>query len=122
MAGFNNPFSSLGPLGSKTSDATPDSPPASAPPPKAPPAGAIARAVVRLERSGRGGKEVTLIEHLDLTPAERERWLKDLKASLGCGGSIEGEDLALQGDHRKRLPDILAKRGVKRIVVGNQGK
>jgi translation initiation factor 1 len=122
MAGFNNPFASLGPLGSKTSDANPDTPPAPARPPQAPPAGSIARAVVRLERSGRGGKEVTLIEHLDLRPADRERWLKELKASLGCGGSIEGENLALQGDHRKRLPDILAKRGVRRVVVGNAGK
>ena len=78
-----------------------------------------ARAVVRMERSGRGGKEVTVIEQLDLTAAEREEWLKALKASLGCGGVIEGDNLVLQGDHRKRLPKVLTQRGVKKVVASN---
>jgi translation initiation factor 1 len=34
-----------------------------------------------MERSGRAGKEVTVIEQLDLSAAEREGWLKALKAS-----------------------------------------
>jgi translation initiation factor 1 len=73
---------------------------------------------VRLERAGRGGKEVTVIEHLDLNPAARGEWLKALKASLGCGGAVEGEALVLQGDHRKRLPTLLAQRGVKKVTIG----
>ena len=77
----------------------------------------VARAVVRIERSGRGGKEVTVIEHLDLSPAEREVWLKALKSGLGCGGVIEGASLVLQGDHRKRLAPLLTKRGVKKVTV-----
>jgi translation initiation factor 1 len=76
------------------------------------------RAVVRMERTGRGGKEVTVVEHLNLPPAERETWLRALKGALGCGGVIEGENLVLQGDHRKRLPDILSERGVKRVTTG----
>ena len=78
----------------------------------------IARAVVRMERAGRGGKEVTVVEHMNLPPPERERWLKALKSQLGCGGVVEGESLVLQGDHRKRLPAILAARGVKKVTVG----
>ena len=77
----------------------------------------VARAVVRIERSGRGGKEVTVVEHLDLSPAEREVWLKALKSGLGCGGVIEGASLVLQGDHRKRLASLLTKRGVKKVTV-----
>ena len=75
------------------------------------------RAVVRMERSGRGGKEVTTVEQLELTAAERADWLSALKAALGCGGTIEGASIMLQGDHRKRLPAILGARGVKRIIV-----
>jgi translation initiation factor 1 len=71
-----------------------------------------------MERTGRGGKEVTVVEHLNLPPAERETWLRALKGALGCGGVIEGENLVLQGDHRKRLPDILSERGVKRVTTG----
>jgi translation initiation factor 1 len=77
-----------------------------------------ARAVVRMERSGRGGKEATVVEQLGLPAAELDVWLKALKAALGCGGSIESESLMLQGDHRKRLPAILKDRGVRKIIVG----
>jgi len=76
-----------------------------------------ARAVVRLERKGRGGKEVTVVEHLELPRAEREVWLKALKNSLGCGGVVEEESLVLQGDQRERLPPLLEARGVRRVVV-----
>jgi translation initiation factor 1 len=78
-----------------------------------------ARAVVRLERAGRGGKAVTVVEHLDLRAPDLERWLKALKAQLGCGGVIEGGAIVLQGDHRDRLPTLLADRGVKKITMGS---
>ena len=74
--------------------------------------------MVRLERTGRGGKEVTVVEHLDLQPTERDRWLKALKAGLGCGGVVEGNNLVLQGDQRDRLPKLLTARGVKKVTIG----
>ena len=117
---FHNPFASLAPL----RDTLPEKPVAApaAPAPSAPGAKSAgrtyARAVVRMERSGRGGKEATVIEQLDLRPAEREAWLKALKSALGCGGSIEGDTLMLQGDQRERLKKILADRGVKRVTIG----
>ena len=118
---FHNPFGSLGAL----RDMLP-SPPAQPDPVVAAPASAAkaptertyARAVVRMERSGRGGKEATVIEQLQLTAREREAWLKALKSSLGCGGSIEGDSIMLQGDQRERLKRVLADRGVKKVIVG----
>lgn len=77
-----------------------------------------ARAVVRYERSGRGGKEVTVIEQLGLKEIELQTWLKELKAALGCGGSLDGDTIMLQGDHRKRLPALLTQRRVRKITVG----
>jgi translation initiation factor 1 len=116
---FHNPFGALANLGRTPADGVekigkPD--PKSTHPERAVPV--VPRAVVRLERSGRKGKEVTVVDHLDLTAAERDRWLQSLKSALGCGGTIEGESLVLQGDHRKRLPALLTKRGVKRVTVG----
>ena len=78
----------------------------------------IPRAVVRLERSGRGGKEVTVVEHMAITASARDEWLKALKAALGCGGTLEDERLVLQGDQRKRLPALLQARGVKKVTLG----
>ncbi|MBL8918390.1 MAG: translation initiation factor [Myxococcaceae bacterium] len=77
------------------------------------------KAVVRMERAGRNGKEVTVIEQLELSSTEREKWLKALKSALGCGGSIEdGGVLIVQGDHRERVAAWLEQRGVRQISVG----
>lgn len=76
------------------------------------------RAVVRLERAGRKGKEVTVISHLELPRALRETWLGQLKAALGCGGALEEDALVLQGDQRDRAAQWLTARGVKKITLG----
>jgi translation initiation factor 1 len=107
---FNNPFGALGAMKS----GLPAGPP---PKPEKAPKGP-AKAVVRMERVGRGGKEVTVIAQLDLSLVQRQHWLKDLKSSLGCGGTLEGDDLVLQGDHRERAEAWLLKRGVKKVSVG----
>ncbi len=83
--------------------------PAGKPPP--------ARAVVRMERAGRGGRTVTVVEKLELRPAELERWLGELKRALGCGGVVEGAALVLQGDTRERVGAWLTARGVKKVTV-----
>ncbi|HUS29835.1 MAG TPA: translation initiation factor [Kofleriaceae bacterium] len=75
------------------------------------------RAVVRYERKQRGGKEVTVVEKLDLKAAELEQWCKELKQALGCGGFVEETTIVLQGDLRKRLPDLLTKKGVAKVTV-----
>ena len=115
---FHNPFSAL----EKLRASMPEPAPApEQPAARTPPAGVArgpARAVVRIERTGRGGKEVTVIEHLGLPPAERQAWLKALKAALGCGGVVEDDRIVLQGDHRQRVPAILTARGVKKVTAG----
>lgn len=89
----------------------------SAPPPKPEPKGP-ARAVVRMERKGRGGKEVTVIDKLELRPAELETWCRDLKQALGCGGAVDGALIVLQGDLRSRVPAVLTAKGVAKVTVG----
>ena len=95
----------------------PEPPPAAAGAAKAPPR-APARAVVRMERKGRGGKEVTVVDKLGLPPAELERWCRDLKQALGCGGAVDGELIVLQGDLRPRIGAVLEARGVGRVTIG----
>ncbi|HEV7554354.1 MAG TPA: translation initiation factor [Kofleriaceae bacterium] len=82
----------------------------------APPRGP-ARAVVRLERKGRRGKDVTVVDKLALREAELETWCRDLKQALGCGGAVDGDVIVLQGDLRPRLPAILSAKGVAKITV-----
>jgi len=77
-----------------------------------------ARAVVRMERKGRGGKEVTVVDKLGLRQAELEAWCRDLKQALGCGGAVDGELIVLQGDLRTRVPAVLTAKGVEKITIG----
>lgn len=91
--------------------------PVVAPPPPLPKKGP-ARAIVRMERKGRGGKEVTIVDKLGVPPKELERWCKELKQALGCGGVVEGELIILQGDLRPRIAVVLEAKGVARVTVG----
>ena len=77
-----------------------------------------ARAVVRMERKGRGGKEATIIEKLGLPAHELERWCAELKKALGCGGAVDGDVIVLQGDLRPRLSALLVDRGVGKVTLG----
>src|SRR5689334_18632309 len=106
---FNNPFEAL-------RARRDDLPAGQSPEPRELAAEGPARAVVRMERKGRGGKEVTVVDQLGLAHKELELWLKALKNALGCGGAIEGGTLVLQGDQRKRLPGILSARGVRKVI------
>jgi translation initiation factor 1 len=76
-----------------------------------------ARAIVRYQRKGRGGKEATLVEQLGLSEAVLDAWSRELKQALGCGGQVEGTLLVFGGDQRKRLPAMLEARGVRRVTV-----
>lgn len=107
----SSPFAALEKLRSQVPAGTPAAKPV-APEPKGP-----ARAVVRLERKQRRGKEVTVVEKLGLKPAELEEWCKQLKRAMGCGGTVEGDAIVLQGDLRARLPDALTKLGVRSVTV-----
>jgi translation initiation factor 1 len=70
-----------------------------------------------MERSGRGGKTVTVVEKLGLPARELERWQAELKRALGTGGALEGSSLVVQGDVRDRVAAWLGARGVGKVTV-----
>ncbi len=94
-----------------------EKPTAEDPGPSAPAKGP-ARAVVRLERKGRGGKEATVVEKLGLAPRALAEWTDAAKRALGCGGVVEGDALVLQGDQRERVRKWLEGRGVRKVTMG----
>lgn len=71
------------------------------------------KVIVRLDRKGRGGKSVTVIEGLQMQGKEREALLKQLKARLGTGGTLKDATLEIQGDHRDILMATLEKMGYR---------
>lgn len=71
------------------------------------------RAVVRMERKGRAGKVVTLIEGLALSDDELRALLKELQTACGTGGTVKAHHLELQGDLRDRVKPRLRERGYR---------
>lgn len=72
---------------------------------------------IRVDRKHRAGKELTLLEGLDLNADELEALAKKLKSQCGIGGGVDTEIIFLQGDQRKKLPGILQKMGFSKIKV-----
>jgi len=68
---------------------------------------------VRLDRKGRGGKSVTLIEGIRMSVKDREALLKQLKASLGTGGALKNDVIEIQGDHCDVIIAMLQGMGYK---------
>lgn len=76
--------------------------------------------VVRLlrDRKGRGGKTVTLIAGLGGSPTALASVTSDLKRLCGTGGTLRGDVVEIQGDHRERLRAELERRGYTVKIAG----
>jgi translation initiation factor 1 len=68
--------------------------------------------IVRLfrERGGRGGKVVTVVRGLPGGVA-LDALAAELKRACGAGGTVKGDVLEIQGDHRERLAERLRALG-----------
>jgi translation initiation factor 1 len=74
-------------------------------------------AVFRLEKNGRGGKTVTVIDQLPKHETFLRDLCKDLKSKCGSGGTyaIEGGAglIEIQGDKRAAIKAIFEKKGFR---------
>ncbi|MDI9388455.1 MAG: translation initiation factor [Synergistota bacterium] len=79
----------------------------------APPRELPGRVVLSRETKGRGGKTMTRISFREGAPSDAEGLAKRLRGALGCGGSMEGDDILLQGDQVERARSWFESRGVR---------
>lgn len=74
-------------------------------------------AVFRMEKSGRGGKTVTVIDQLPKQEIFLRDLCKELKNKCGSGGtySLEGKEglIEIQGDKRDAIKAIFTKKGYR---------
>lgn len=68
---------------------------------------------MRLEKSGRGGKVVTVVFDLSADAAANQTLCKDLKTRCGSGGTLKERVIEIQGDHRDRVEALLVEKGFK---------
>jgi len=73
---------------------------------------------IQLDKSGRAGKQVTLVSGFIGTSGDLELLTKLLKTKCGVGGSSKDGEILIQGDVREKALQILTKEGYKVKRVG----
>lgn len=68
---------------------------------------------LRIDRKGRGGKSVTIIEGLVGNEQNFKELAKELKKACGAGGAVKNGLIEIQGDVRDLLKDKLEQKGFK---------
>jgi translation initiation factor 1 len=68
-------------------------------------------AKLRMEKKGRGGKVVTVVDGLPQNAAFVKELSQELKRACGTGGTAVDGAVELQGDLRDRVRELLLKKG-----------
>ena len=69
------------------------------------------RLIVRIDRRGRSGKQVTLIEGFKGSGDDLAALAKTLKVKCGVGGTAKDGEITIQGDLRDKVTALLTSMG-----------
>ena len=70
------------------------------------------------DSKGRHGGAVTLVKKLVLSEADMKEMSKKLKQLCGSGGTIKGDVIEIQGEHREKIAEALMKMGYRVKIAG----
>lgn len=71
----------------------------------------LQRLIVRIDRRGRAGKQVTLIEGFKGNSDDLAALAKTLKVKCGVGGTAKDGEITIQGDLRDKITALLTSMG-----------
>ncbi len=66
---------------------------------------------IKLDTSGRRGKEVTMISNIQHNPQVIEELESKLKQHCGAGGTSYAKTIEIQGNHLEKVRQFLQKEG-----------
>ena len=69
------------------------------------------RLIVRIDRSGRAGKQVTLVQGFVGSQEDLAALGKALKVKCGVGGTAKDGEITIQGDLRDKVTALLVQMG-----------
>ncbi|HEX2101495.1 MAG TPA: translation initiation factor [Candidatus Synoicihabitans sp.] len=77
------------------------------------------RVEVRRMTAGRGGKTVTVVSgFVGISQPEKEQLAKQMRNACGCGGTVKGGAIEIQGDNREKVAAILTEAGFRPVFAG----
>lgn len=116
-----NPFSALDNLSLPTGSPVPPSAPSAAQPktPSPKPLKSRGRVDITREKSGRGGKTVTVVAGFTgIGLPEKEQLAKKMQKACGVGGTVKEGRIEIQGDKREEIARILTEAGFQPVFAG----
>jgi translation initiation factor 1 len=113
----HSPFAGLTARAGAQAPASPAELPIAPAPAPAPAAKSRGRLVLRRETKHRGGKAVVIVSGLDaladFDASAIEALAKECKQALGCGGTVDGSEIVLQGDRPAEVAELLRAKGFR---------
>ena len=75
----------------------------------------LGRVVLRREKSERGGKTVVVVSDFatHISEMEIEGFARKARQSCGCGGTVRGREIELQGDNPPQVRAFFEKAGFR---------
>ena len=106
QSAFASPFASLQIEGLPAGPETPV-------PVNVPPKRKNGRVVLRREKAERGGKTVVVVSGFadHFSADEIEEIAREARQSCGCGGTVRGREIELQGDNAPKVRAFFEKKG-----------
>lgn len=81
--------------------------------PKSAPAAPAKGTVLKMRREMRRGKPLIVIFETGMREEALKELLKAIQKRCGAGGCVKDGCIEIQGDHRERIEELLAERGLK---------
>ncbi len=73
---------------------------------------------IERQKKGRGGKTVTVVSGLELSPQDLAGLARRLKERCACGGTVKDVRIEIQGNQREAIAAVLKELGYKVKLVG----
>jgi translation initiation factor 1 len=75
------------------------------------------RLILRREKKDRGGKTVVVVYGFDQLPGwgldKMDLLCREIRKRIGCGGTVEGKEIMIQGDQPSRVAEYLESQGFR---------
>lgn len=73
---------------------------------------------VKMRRERRRGKDMIVVFETRMSKSALQAILKQVRKSCGAGGTVKGDTIEVQGDHRDKMRELLEEQGIKVTWAG----